>query len=333
MTDAPVVNVDDEPNGAIVGSSTTGESSSRLADLGKSPWVILTTLLIALAGLTLSIATTVSDRRVVVSMTAGYPNPWRSGALQVRLVNASARGTNVVGGDVRLAGKTIAVLTGVVAPPPSPVDPRADADVLQTAAALPYSLAPGQGAAMLLTFGTPPRAANDADLDGYNRVIVQPPRVDFSREKVTLRLDLDPGDHVEVDLEPPAQGRLPNSFDDRDTAAGWHASLRLAGGRRVDQVTIAPPSITYEPAGVATFRLWVDGGSTPFFHGEQPLLRGVGASFATPALANGSYRWSIEAAGAVVSIGQFAVPCPEASSTGPTPDHGDVLAEACRRQP
>lgn len=333
MGGAPDVNVGDPPQAVGVGSSTTGESSSRLADLGKSPWVILTTLLIAVAGLVLSIATSVSDRRVVVSVTAGYANPWRSGALQVRVVNASARGTNVVGGDVRLDGKTIAVLTGVVAPPPSPIDPRADADVLQTAAALPYSLAPGQGAAMLLTFGTPPQAANNADLDGYNRVIVQPPRVDFSRDKVTLRLDLDPGDQVEVPLEPPAQGRLPNSFDDRDTAAGWHASLRLAGGRRVDQVTVAPPSRTYEPAGIARFRLWADSTNTPLIQGEQPLLRGVGASFAAPRLTNGTYRWSIEADGVVVSIGQFAVPCPKTSSTGVTPYHGEVLAETCRTQP
>lgn len=333
MTDAPVVSAEDDPGRAAGDSPSAGRSSSRLADMGKNPWVVLTTLLIALAGLILSIATTISDRRVVVSVTAGYANPWRSGALQVRLVNASARGTNVVGGDVRIAGKTIAVLTGVVAPPPSPVDLRADADVLQSAAALPYSIAPGQGAAMLLTFDVPRQAGSDADLDGYNRVIVQPPQANVAREKVTLRLDLDPGDHVEVPLEPPAQGRLPNSYDDADTAAGWHASLRLAPGRRVVRVTILPPSQTYEPAGVATFRLWVEGGNSPFLRAEQPLLRGDGASFSTPALANGSYRWSIEAAGEVVSIGRFAVPCAADSSTGPTPDNGEVLAEGCPTNP
>src|SRR4051794_37451880 len=46
MSDAPDVKAGDPPQAAGVGLSTTGESSSRLADLGKSPWVILTTLLI-----------------------------------------------------------------------------------------------------------------------------------------------------------------------------------------------------------------------------------------------------------------------------------------------
>lgn len=335
MTDAPSSStpartVDDPVDDP---ASAGGPSSSRLAELGKNPWVVLTTLLIAVAGLALSVATTVADRRVVVSMNAGYPNPWRSGALQVRLVNSSARGTNVVDGQIWLAGESIAVLTGVVAPPPTPTDPRADADVLQAAAALPYSLPPGQGAAMLLTFGVPPQAQGNADLKGYNRVVVQPPRVDFSTEKVVLRLELDPGGETEVTLEPPGQGRLPNTFNDRDTAAGWHAWLRLAAGRRVDQVNIAPPSSTYEPAGVATFKLWTDGAIAPVIRAEQPLLRDAGAGFQTPALADGSYRWSIEAAGSMVSIGQFVVPCPATSSTGATPDSGEVMAESCRSQP
>ncbi len=301
---------------------------------GEHPTVVVASLVIAVVSLGVSGYTLYANRSVSVHATAEYADPWRTMALQVGLVNRSDRGTNIVSGRLLLDSTPVADVARVLAPPPSPNDPRHDADVLGGAAVLPYPLQPGQGLAALLTFeplepepdGTDP----DPALVLFNRALAQPPDIDFTRETLTIVLELEPGGTVETEVRPPSPGRLPTEFVDEDTTPGWHAHLALDTDGRVTLIGLTPGD-SGEPSGVALLEVWREGEPTPLHAARQPLLSTQGADFPLPPLSDASYRWSISVGGRTVSIGQFLLPCPDQDTPGPGPGtNGQVLADACR---
>jgi hypothetical protein len=260
----------------------------------------VTTFAIALAGFTFGAINFFGQQRITVAVTPVYRNFDYPHALQLGIVNTSARSVSITSGEVLVDGVVVGVLERILPFALKENEFRNLAEIEEAAQDLPYTIEAGRSLAGTALYDA--SLPSDPELRAtFNDVLtgdVQPPE-----ERVELRLDFEPGGSRTAPVRYPSSGRLLR-VRDAGHLPGWNSYIDLDDGGRATFNVGGPPGIP----SLVTLRLWREGSGKPFFSAAGPLPQGD-AYFILPALARGAYAWSLSAGPEVVAAGRLTIPC------------------------